>query len=215
MKGQNSRRTQKTAEAKITVIMPAYNCGALLGRSLPPLLQMQRQGEVYEVIVVDDGSSDGTAQTAVSLGARVILFEQRHGPAHARNQAARESRGEILWFIDADVVARSDAARQIRQALINEHHAAVFGSYDNSPAARNFLSQYKILSIIIIIRKSAGMFQPSGRAAGPCGSRPFWMLAGSMPYGTPDLRLRISNLGIDCRQLAVGSDTLLNCRRPI
>ena len=145
MKGQNSRRTQKTAEAKITVIMPAYNCGALLGRSLPPLLQMQRQGEVYEVIVVDDGSSDGTAQTAVSLGARVILFEQRHGPAHARNQAARESRGEILWFIDADVVARSDAARQIRQALINEHHAAVFGSYDDSPAARNFLSQYKNL----------------------------------------------------------------------
>jgi glycosyltransferase involved in cell wall biosynthesis len=134
-----------SAGPKITVIMPTYNCRALLGRSLPPLLQMQRQGEVCEVIVVDDGSSDGTAETAVSLGARVISSEQRHGPAHARNYAAAESHGEILWFIDADVVARSDAARHIRQALCNEHYAAVFGSYDDSPAARNFFSQYKNL----------------------------------------------------------------------
>ena len=145
MIGQNSRRTQKTADAKITVIMPAYNCRAFLGQSLPPLLQMQRQGEIYEVIVVDDGSSDGTAEAAALLGARVISFEQPRGPAHARNHAARESLGEILWFIDADVVARHDAAHQIRQALENEHLVAVFGSYDDAPAARNFFSQYKNL----------------------------------------------------------------------
>src|SRR6266571_4434395 len=103
MTGQGSGQDLRTAEPRITAIMPAYNCRALLGRSLPPLLQMQHQGEIYEVIVVDDGSSDGTAKTARSLGARVILSEQRRGPAHARNHAAGESRGEILWFIDADV----------------------------------------------------------------------------------------------------------------
>jgi glycosyltransferase involved in cell wall biosynthesis len=144
MTSQESTQALMSAEPKITAIMPAYNCRALLGRSLPPLLQMQRQGEIYEVIVVDDGSTDGTAQTAASLGARVILSEQRHGPAHARNRGACESRGEILWFIDADVVARSDAARQILYALRN-NYAAVIGSYDDSPAAGNFCSQYKNL----------------------------------------------------------------------
>jgi glycosyltransferase involved in cell wall biosynthesis len=141
---EEPRTALTTGEPKITAIMPAYNCRALLSRSLPPLLQMQRQGEVYEVIVVDDGSTDGTAETAGSLGARVILSEQRRGPAHARNRAACESGGEILWFIDADVVARSDAARQIRYAL-SDDHAAVIGSYDDSPAGRNFFSQYKNL----------------------------------------------------------------------
>jgi glycosyltransferase involved in cell wall biosynthesis len=144
MTGQASRRALTTAEPKITTIIPAYNCRAVLGRSLPPLLQMQRQGEIYEVIVVDDGSSDGTAEAAGLLGARVILSERRRGPAHARNHGAHESGGEILWFIDADVVAHANAARQIRQALSNDY-AAVFGSYDDSPAARNFFSQYKNL----------------------------------------------------------------------
>ena len=141
---QESREALTTVEPKITAIMPAYNCRALLSRSLPPLLRMQRQGEIYEVIVVDDGSTDGTAETAGSLGARVILSEQRRGPAHARNHGACESRGEILWFIDADVVARSNAARHIRDALRNDH-AAVIGSYDDSPLAHNFFSQYKNL----------------------------------------------------------------------
>src|SRR5262249_13957570 len=117
---QESREALSTGEPKITAIMPAYNCRALISRSLPPLLQMQWRGEIYEVVVVDDGSTDGTAEIAASLGARVILSEQRRGPAHARNHGACESRGEILWFIDADVVARSDAARKIRYALSND-----------------------------------------------------------------------------------------------
>jgi glycosyltransferase involved in cell wall biosynthesis len=133
-----------TGEPMITAVMPAYNCRALLSRSLAPLLEMQRQGEIFEVIVVDDASTDGTAEAADLLGARVILSEQRRGPAQARNRGARESRGEVLWFIDADVEARSDAARQIRYALGTDH-AAVIGSYDDRPAARNFFSQYKNL----------------------------------------------------------------------
>lgn len=128
----------------ITAIIPAYNCRGFLSRSLPPLLQMQREGEIYEVIVADDASNDGTAEIAASLGARVLLSERRCGPAHARNRAAHKSRGEILWFIDADVIARSDAPREIRHALDNGR-AAVFGSYDNSPEAPNFFSQYKNL----------------------------------------------------------------------
>lgn len=144
MRGEGSGLALTTFEPKITAIIPAYNCRGLLDHSLPPLLQMKRQGEICEVIVVDDGSSDGTAETALSLGAQVVSCEQRRGPAHARNQAAQVSLGEILWFVDADVVAHSDAARQIL-GVLNNHYAAVFGSYDDAPRARNFFSQYKNL----------------------------------------------------------------------
>jgi len=58
---------------------------------------------------------------------------------------ARYAQGGILWFVDADVVARSDAVQHIRRALVDQDYVAVFGSYDDAPPARNFLSQYKNL----------------------------------------------------------------------
>ena len=58
---------------------------------------------------------------------------------------AQEAAGDILWFVDADVVVKSDAARHIRYVLTSGDYAAVFGSYDDRPAAPNFLSQYKNL----------------------------------------------------------------------
>jgi glycosyltransferase involved in cell wall biosynthesis len=106
---------------------------------------MQRRGEICEMIVVDDGSTDDTAQLGAAAGARVISCKGRRGPAAARNLGAQEACGNILWFVDADVVPKSDAASQVRQALASREYAAVFGSYDDSPPARNFLSQYKNL----------------------------------------------------------------------
>ena len=138
-------RTGAATAAAITVIMPAYNCRRVIERSLPPLLEMRRRGDVCEVIVVDDGSTDDTAEVAASLGARVIANGGRCGPGAARNLGARYAQGGILWFVDADVVARSDAVQHIRRALVDQDYVAVFGSYDDAPPARNFLSQYKNL----------------------------------------------------------------------
>jgi len=135
-----------SGEAAITVIMPAYNCRTAIQSSLWPLLQMQRRGEISEIIVVDDGSTDGTAEAASASGARVISCGSRRGQAAARNLGAQEAAGDILWFVDADVVPKIDAARHVRQALASRDYAAVFGSYDDSPPARNFLSQYKNLA---------------------------------------------------------------------
>jgi glycosyltransferase involved in cell wall biosynthesis len=134
-----------TGRPAITAIMPAYNCRKFIERTLAPLVAMQGRGELCEVIVVDDGSGDGSGATAAALGARVIATGGRCGPGAARNIGAHQAKGDILWFVDSDVVVRSDAAKHIRRALADNDCVAVFGSYDDAPPAPNFFSQYKNL----------------------------------------------------------------------
>jgi glycosyltransferase involved in cell wall biosynthesis len=129
----------------ITIIMPVYNGRNYIVKSLPPLVEMQRRGEVREVLVVDDSSTDDSATIAAQLGARVMPSGGRLGPGAARNQAARAAEGEILWFVDADVIIHDDAARYMHEGFAEAGVVAVFGSYDDQPPAQNFLSQYKNL----------------------------------------------------------------------
>jgi GT2 family glycosyltransferase len=129
----------------ISVIMPVYNGSEFIPRSLPPLMDMVKRGEVLEVIVIDDSSTDGSEKMAAQMGARVLSSGGRLGPGGARNQAAEVARGDILWFVDADVVVHPDAARCLLLGFDTELVVAVFGSYDSSPPARNFFSRYKNL----------------------------------------------------------------------
>lgn len=133
------------SELSISVIMPVYNGRHFIPRSIPPLVAMLRRGELAEVIVVDDGSTDETPAMAAEMGARVIPSGGRLGPGGARNEAAKQAVGEILWFVDADVVVHDDAARELRAAFTEPGIVAAFGSYDDAPPAQNFLSQYKNL----------------------------------------------------------------------
>jgi glycosyltransferase involved in cell wall biosynthesis len=141
----SSRDERTCADPTLSAIMPAYNCHAYIKRTLAPLIAMQNRRELCEIIVVDDGSTDGTGAAAAALGARVIASDGRCGPGAARNLGAQHASGNILWFVDADVVARKDAVPYIRRALADHDYVAVFGSYDDAPPARNFLSQYKNL----------------------------------------------------------------------
>ena len=129
----------------ISVIMPVYNGCGFIEHSLPPLMRMLAAGEVLEVIVVDDGSSDASVATATELGARVLPSGGRLGAGGARNVAAEVAKGELLWFVDADVVVHADAVGVLLQGFEEPDVVGVFGSYDDQPAAQNFLSQYKNL----------------------------------------------------------------------
>jgi glycosyltransferase involved in cell wall biosynthesis len=84
----------------LSVIVPAYNEEAALPACLRTLLAQTYPA--VEVIVVDDGSSDGTVEVARRFPVRVLGAAHR-GPAAARNLAARRARGEILVFVDADM----------------------------------------------------------------------------------------------------------------
>ncbi len=129
----------------ISVIMPVFNGAGFLSDSLPPLIDMQQRREVLEVIVIDDGSTDGSDVIAREAGARVLYSGGRLGPGGARNQAAEVAEGNVLWFVDADVVVHPDAAHALLTGFENPDVVAVFGSYDSNPPAQNFFSRYKNL----------------------------------------------------------------------
>lgn len=133
------------SDLAISVIMPVYNGRDFITKSLPPLLDMERRGEVLEVIVVDDGSTDGSDEMAREMGAVVLPSGGRLGPGGARNEAAHHAKGNVLWFIDADVILHADAAVAMLAGFDSPEVVAVFGSYDEDPPAQNFFSRYKNL----------------------------------------------------------------------
>jgi hypothetical protein len=140
----------------ISAVVPVFDGMAFLPRSLPPLLAMLRRGELCEVIVVDDGSTDGSGEWARAQGARVLATGGRFGPGCGRNLAAQEARGDVLWFVDADVVAHADAATPLRAALADPGVVAVFGSYDDAPPDPGFASQYMNLRHHFVHQRDAG-----------------------------------------------------------
>lgn len=131
---------------RVSVIVPVRNGGDDLVRCLEAL-GASTGGASWELIVVDDGSSDASAAHARAAGARVLATHRpRSGPAIARNIGATAARGEILLFVDADVVVTPETVSDVAAAFDGDPTvAALFGSYDRRPAAPNFVSQYKNL----------------------------------------------------------------------
>jgi glycosyltransferase involved in cell wall biosynthesis len=129
----------------ISVIVPAFRAANVLPRVLAPLIAMRARGEVVEVIVVDDVSPDDTAAVAERLGATVMVMPKNGGPGGARNLAATTAKGDVLWFVDSDVIAWEDGARRIAATMADPEVGAVFGSYDATPDGSPWFSRYKNL----------------------------------------------------------------------
>jgi glycosyltransferase involved in cell wall biosynthesis len=101
----------------ISFIIPAHNEELLLGRTLAALHAAARAcGQAYEVIVVDDASTDRTAQIAAEAGARVATVSLRQISA-VRNAGARLASGDVLIFVDADTVVPEATLRAALDAL--------------------------------------------------------------------------------------------------
>jgi len=88
---------------EFSVVVPAYNAAATLGECLAALRSQTMPRARYEIIVVDDGSADATAQVAEAAGVHV-LRQPNQGPAVARNLGVRQASGDIVLFTDADCV---------------------------------------------------------------------------------------------------------------
>jgi cellulose synthase/poly-beta-1,6-N-acetylglucosamine synthase-like glycosyltransferase len=112
----------------ISVIIPAYNAEVTLGSCLNALEAQTVSRDVYEIIVVDDCSTDGTP--AIAGDRDVVLLRQTHaGPATARNLGALEARGDLLLFTDADCEPVPDWIEQLAGALAGPEVVGAKGTY--------------------------------------------------------------------------------------
>jgi mycofactocin glycosyltransferase len=85
------------------VIVPVYNGEATIAECLDSLLELRYPDDLLELLVVDNGSRDGTAAVLRGYGGRIVrLDESTRGPAAARNAGLRAARGEVVAFTDAD-----------------------------------------------------------------------------------------------------------------
>jgi glycosyltransferase involved in cell wall biosynthesis len=131
-------------ELTLSVIIPVHYGGENFRRCLSSIAAAVPPAN--EIIVVADGDTDGSWHFAEEFGAQVLRVPVPQGPAHARNFGAQSAQGDILFFIDADVVIPPDAISKVKSTFNNNPQlAALFGSYDDEPAEMNFLSQYKNL----------------------------------------------------------------------
>lgn len=137
-------RAESPQAVTVSVVVPVHNGGPHFRRCLASL--QAASPPPFEIIVVADGDTDGSGVYAERLGLRVLRFATAGGPARARNLGAAKARGEILFFVDADVTIRRDTIGRVAEAFRQEPDvAAVMGSYDDHPGDPNFLSQYRNL----------------------------------------------------------------------
>jgi len=102
---------------KLSFVIPAHDEEQLLGATLAAVDEAARcTGEPFEVIVVDDASSDATARIAREAGARVVHLEARQIAA-ARNAGAAVAGGEALLFVDADTIVGGEVVRAAVESL--------------------------------------------------------------------------------------------------
>ncbi len=129
----------------ISVIIPVKDGGQLFQQCLRAVAASALKPQ--EVIVVDDGSTDGSRTWAAAAGARVVTTPRpASGPALARNLGAQHATGDVLFFCDADVAIRPETLGRIQTAFAADPGlAALFGSYDDAPGDPGFVSQYKNL----------------------------------------------------------------------
>jgi glycosyltransferase involved in cell wall biosynthesis len=87
----------------VSVIVPTYNYAEFIGEAIKSVLDQTIQD--FEILVIDDGSTDNTKEVVLSFGDKVRYFYQsQQGPAKARNKGIVESKGEYIAFLDADDV---------------------------------------------------------------------------------------------------------------
>lgn len=130
------------------IVVPAWNEEAIIGQTVGQLRTIAvNLGRPFELVVVDDGSTDRTAEIAASLGARVVRVEKRQIAA-VRNAGARATTAPLLVFVDADTWVPETVLRNSLRALdlgaVGGGARVAFDGRGN-PVAESFFEAFKAL----------------------------------------------------------------------
>lgn len=160
-----------------------------------------------EILIAADGAREDCGFLAAAHKASVIEVAGPSGPATARNRAAVQATGDILFFVDTDVVPAPDALPGMLRFL--EDHpdvSAVFGSYDVNPPERNFMSQFKNLSHTYVHEIGAGEASTFWAGLGAVRASVFRGVGG---FDERFRRPSIEDIDLGCRIVALGHRVVL------
>jgi glycosyltransferase involved in cell wall biosynthesis len=135
----------------VSVVIPARNAEAMIGRTVAAVVSQELNGG-FEVVVVDDGSTDATAKTARAAGARVVSNPTPLGPADARNAGVAASSAPLIAFTDADCVPAPGWLRAGAEAL--EHADLVQGRVEPEPGV-----PVGPFDHVITVREETGLYE--------------------------------------------------------
>jgi hypothetical protein len=168
--------TTPDAAPSVSVIVPAHNSALTLDRCLAAVCGQLRHGD--ELIVVDDGSTDDTPAVIARFPVRRLAHDRDRGAAAARNAGARLATGEVLFFVDADVILHEGALERGRKWLADPSVDAVIGSYDDEPAARSVVSLFKNLAHHYFHQRAGGRVDTFWGACGLVRRTRFFEIGG-------------------------------------
>jgi glycosyltransferase involved in cell wall biosynthesis len=114
---------------KATVIIPAYNAEKTIGCCLEALTHQTIDRSGYEIIVVDDGSDDGTAEACRTYAGVKVIAQTNQGPAAARNVGAKEAKGGIILFTDSDCEPMANWLEEMLKPFADPGIGGAKGSY--------------------------------------------------------------------------------------
>jgi len=118
------------SQTATTLVIPGRNVAATIRPCLDAVCPLLETSELVEILFVDDGSTDASADILTEFPVRVLRGGGQ-GAAAARNLGWREASTPLIWFIDADCVAEPDALRRLLPHMEEPSVAGVGGSYGN------------------------------------------------------------------------------------
>lgn len=144
----------RSGPLKFSVIMPAFNEARHLAANLEQTDAVLRQlGEPYEIIVVDDGSSDGTGSVAQAAAHRqahlkAVLLPQNQGKGHALRAGFQVAEGELIFFLDADLDLDPKQLGLLYSILRTSGADLVIGSKRHPQSVLNYPWRRRVVSAV-------------------------------------------------------------------
>ena len=127
---------------KISIIIPVYNSSLTLKECLEAIFNSDFKN--FEVIVISDNSTDNSVGIAKQYQCKIIELSENKGPAFARNEGAKISEGDILLFVDSDVIIKKDALNYLSEKFLQNEIDAIQGIYSHEPTYKSIITQYQM-----------------------------------------------------------------------
>ncbi len=154
---RRDRRSRTSDTPSVSIILAAFNEESVIGDTLRRLLELDYPLDQLEVLVGSDGSTDRTVEIARSVSSpviRVMDFPNRRGKAAVVSDCAREARGDLLVFTDANTLLDTQSLRKLVRHFDNPRVGAVCGelrivSSDGSPLQEGLYWRYEVMLKIL------------------------------------------------------------------